>query len=101
MKYLPGKKAAALLGIHQNTLRKYADRGIIPSFKTASGQRRYDVDAFLNQPAEIETVCLVKGGDKVYHCGVDVQRKGPTGIMRRQMRNRAGIHQEQLSAVPE
>ena len=69
MKYLPGKKGAALLGIHQNTLRKYADRGIIPSFKTASGQRRYDVDAYLNQPAEIETVCLVKGGDKVYHCG--------------------------------
>ena len=60
MKYLPGKKAAALLGIHQNTLRKYADRGIIPSFKTASGQRRYDVDAYLNQPPEIGTVCYCR-----------------------------------------
>ena len=60
MKYLPGKKAAALPGIHQNTLRKYADHGIIPSFKTASGQRRYDVDAYLNQPPEIETVCYCR-----------------------------------------
>ena len=60
MKYLPGKKAAALLGIHQNTLRKYADRGIIPSFKTASGQRRYDVDAYLNQPPDIQTVCYCR-----------------------------------------
>ena len=37
MAYLPGRKAAALLGIHQNTLRRYADQGIIPSFKTNSG----------------------------------------------------------------
>ena len=60
MKYLPGKKASALLGIHQNTLRKYADRGIIPSFKTASGQRRYDVDAYLNQQPDIQTVCYCR-----------------------------------------
>ena len=60
MKYIPGKKASALLGMHQNTLRKYADRGIIPSFKTASGQRRYDVDAYLNQQPEIETVCYCR-----------------------------------------
>ena len=60
MKYIPGKKASALLGIHQNTLRKYADRGIIPSFKTASGQRRYDVDAYLNQQPDIQTVCYCR-----------------------------------------
>ena len=60
MKYIPGKKASALLGMHQNTLRKYADRGIIPSFKTASGQRRYDVDAYLNQQPDIQTVCYCR-----------------------------------------
>ena len=62
MKYILGKKASALLGIHQNTLRKYADRGIIPSFKTASGQRRYDVDAYLNQQPDIQTVCYYNDG---------------------------------------
>ena len=60
MKYIPGKKASALLGIHQNTLRKYADRRIIPSFKTASGQRRCDVDAYLNQQPDIQTVCYCR-----------------------------------------
>ena len=60
MKYILGKKASALLGIHQNTLRKYADRGIIPSFKTASGQRRYDVDAYLNQQPDIQTGCYCR-----------------------------------------
>ena len=40
--------------------RVEADRGIIPSFKTASGQRRYNVDAYLNQPPEIETVCYCR-----------------------------------------
>ena len=60
MAYLPGRKAAALLGIHQNTLRRYADQGIIPSFKTNSGQRRYDVEAFLGKTREPQTICYCR-----------------------------------------
>ena len=60
MAYLPGRKAAALLGIHQNTLRRYADQGIIPSFKTNSGQRRYDVEAFLGNTHEPQTICYCR-----------------------------------------
>ena len=60
MAYLPGRKAAALLGIHQNTLRRYSDQGIIPSFKTASGQRRYDVEAFLRNGSEPHTICYCR-----------------------------------------
>ena len=60
MAYLPGRKAAALLGIHQNTLRRYSDQGIIPSFKTASGQRRYDVEAFLRNGSERHTICYCR-----------------------------------------
>ena len=76
MKYLPGKKASALLGIHQNTLRKYADRGIIPSFKTASGQRRYDVDAYLNQQPDIQTVCYCRVSSNKQKDGL--QRQTPS-----------------------
>ena len=47
MQYLPSREAAKILGLHPHTLRRYADAGIIPSIKTQSGQRRYDVETYL------------------------------------------------------
>lgn len=58
--HLPGRKAAELLGLHQNTLREYADRGRIPYIKTESGQRRYDVDAYLRGVQPARTVCYCR-----------------------------------------
>ena len=60
MPYIPGRKAAAQLGIHQNTLRRYADEGRIQTIRTASGQRRYDVDAFLRESADAALVCYCR-----------------------------------------
>ena len=60
MAYIPGRKASAQLGIHQNTLRRYADEGRIQTIRTASGQRRYDVDAFLRQSADAALVCYCR-----------------------------------------
>ena len=60
MAYIPGRKASAQLGIHQNTLRRYADQGRIQTIRTASGQRRYDVDAFLRQSAAAALVCYCR-----------------------------------------
>lgn len=37
-------EAAKRLGVHQNTLRKWADDGIIPSLRLPSGHRRFEVD---------------------------------------------------------
>lgn len=37
-------EAANRLGVHQNTLRKWADDGIIPSLRLPSGHRRFEVD---------------------------------------------------------
>ena len=54
--YLPSRKAAQQLGCHPNTLRKWADEGKIPYIKTASGQRRYHVDAFIGKPTTPMTV---------------------------------------------
>lgn len=37
-------QAAALLGIHPNTLRKWADEGRVPFIKHPSGHRRFVVE---------------------------------------------------------
>ena len=60
MPYIPGRKAAAQLGIHQNTLRRYADEGQIRVIRTKSGQRRYDVDAYLGESADAALVCYCR-----------------------------------------
>ena len=59
--YLPSRKAAEYLGLHPNTLREYADSGKIPYIRTESGQRRYDVDAYLRgrRPATVVCYCRV------------------------------------------
>lgn len=43
MLLLPGRKAAAALGVCQATLRQLADSGQIPSVRLPSGQRRYEI----------------------------------------------------------
>jgi len=47
MNYVTSKEASKILGLHPNTLRYYADNGIIESFRTNSGHRRYNVESYL------------------------------------------------------
>ena len=74
--YLPGRKAAEILGLHQNTLREYADSGKISCIRTESGQRRYDVDSYLRgvQPAPN---CLLLPGQFLQAAG----RPAATGCL--------------------
>ena len=60
MSYLPSRKAAARLGLHPQTLRRYARQGKIPFYRNSGGQRLYDVDAFLQGQADPETVCYCR-----------------------------------------
>ena len=60
MRYIPSRKAAQELGLHPNTLRKYADAGRIQTIRTASGQRRYDVDSFVRESADAHLVCYCR-----------------------------------------
>ena len=60
MPYLPSRKAAALLGLHPNTLRTYADQGKIPYYRNAAAQRLYDVEAYLRGSTAAETVCYCR-----------------------------------------
>jgi len=52
-------KAAALLGVHNMTLRRWSDSGRFPSYRTAGGHRRFamkDIQEFLaqQQPSQEE-----------------------------------------------
>lgn len=48
-KLLTISQAAALLGVHQDTLRAWADKGLVPVIRTPTGYRRFD-------PAEVERI---------------------------------------------
>lgn len=58
--YVTSREAALRLGLHPNTLRKYANDGRIKYIRTASGQRRYNVDAFLGCAVDRTTVAYCR-----------------------------------------
>lgn len=58
--WLPSRKAAEKLGLHPNTLRKYADNGTIPTIRNAAGQRLYDVGTYLREHVVAATVCYCR-----------------------------------------
>ena len=60
MVYLSSRKAVERLGLHPQTLRRYAAQGGIPFYRNAGGQRLYDVDAFLRGKANPQTVCYCR-----------------------------------------
>ncbi len=47
-------EAAQILGIHKNTLRTWADRGIVPHIKLPSGYRRFRLSEMRRMAREME-----------------------------------------------
>ena len=60
MVHLPSRKAVARLGLHPQTLRRYAAEGKIPYYRNAGGQRLYDVDAYLRGATRPIIVCYCR-----------------------------------------
>lgn len=58
MKYESSRKAALILGVHPNTLRRMADDGDIETIRI-SGQRKYNVEAYLG-PVKSAVVCYCR-----------------------------------------
>lgn len=48
-KYVGGKEASTILGIHQRTLYQWEEKGIIKTIRTPGGKRLYNVEDFLKQ----------------------------------------------------
>ncbi len=59
-KYIPLRKAVERLGLHPNTLRRYADNGRIESIKNEAGQRLYDVDSYIYGATRTSIVCYCR-----------------------------------------
>jgi putative resolvase len=57
---VPLRKAIALTGLTGNTLRKYADDGTIPSIRTPSGQRLFDVASWLGTSKRVAVICYCR-----------------------------------------
>jgi len=60
MAYITLRKAVEFLGLHPNTLRKYADEGKINSIKNDAGQRLYDVESYQRNSANATTICYCR-----------------------------------------
>lgn len=60
MAYVPLRKAVETLGMHPNTLRKYADNGKISSIKNEAGQRLYDCESYIHGAVEPELICYCR-----------------------------------------
>ena len=60
MSYLPSQKDSTLLGLHPQTLGRYARQGKIPFYLNSCGQRHYDVDSYLRGKADPETICYCR-----------------------------------------
>ena len=57
---IPLRKAVQELGLHPNTLRKYADEGKIKSIKNEAGQRLFDVQSYVGNATRTSLVCYCR-----------------------------------------
>jgi predicted site-specific integrase-resolvase len=60
MAYVPLREAVKQLGLHANTLRKYADNGKIESIKNEAGQRLFHIESYLRGATRTSIVCYCR-----------------------------------------
>lgn len=60
MAYVPLRKAVERLGLHPNTLRRYADQGKIQIIKNEAGQRLYNVESYIRGAARASLICYCR-----------------------------------------
>ena len=60
MAYVPLRKAVERLGLHPNTLRRYADQGKIQIIKNEAGQRLYDIESYIRGSARASLICYCR-----------------------------------------
>ena len=79
-KYVGGKEASKLLGVHQRTLYQWEEKGWIKTIRTKGGKRLYDVGTYLKEKNK-------KSEDEKYSiCYVRVSSNGQKDDLERQIK---------------
>ena len=110
MRYYSVEQAAEMSGFHPNTIRRWADDGTIPSYRTKGGHRRVCIDDYIKSPdapsEERVTICYCRVSspkqrddldrqieymrerypDAEIVAGINFERKGLRSILERAMR---------------
>jgi putative resolvase len=60
MPYVPLRIAVKQLGLHPNTLRKYADEGKIKVIKNQANQRLYNIESYIRGSANPSFICYCR-----------------------------------------
>lgn len=64
-KYVGGKEASKLLGVHQRTLYQWEEKGLIKTIRTPGGKRLYGVEEFIKQKECENDVDCIKNLDEL------------------------------------
>lgn len=73
MSFVKLSKAVELLGLHPNTLRRFADNGTIKAIKTPGGQRLYDVASYTGTSKLPITICYCRVSSSKQRADLDSQ----------------------------
>lgn len=59
IKYIGGKEASKILGVHQRTLYQWEEKGLIETIRTPGNKRLYDIEKFLKEKeCKNDDICL-------------------------------------------
>ena len=84
-RFITSKNAKARIGVHAHTLREWADSGLLPSIRVPSGQRLYDVDAFVRKSYKGSDAPTDKRDDRLRLCYCRVSSHSQCDDLERQV----------------
>ncbi len=76
--WLTLREAANILGVHPATLRTWADAGIIPSFRTPGGHRRFaleDLESFIRTHSQGSIALPAHTTSRIIHTALEYTRR--------------------------
>lgn len=87
-KYIGGKEASEIIGVHQRTLMNWDKQGLIETIRTPGNKRLYNVDKYLNENKCKNNICKnlddLDNENELKICYVRVSSQGQKDDLERQ-----------------
>ena len=87
-KYLGGKEASEIIGVHQRTLMNWDKQGLIETIRTPGNKRLYNVEKYLNENKCKNNICKnlddLDNDNELKICYVRVSSQGQKDDLERQ-----------------